>query len=554
MRSRWPERVVVLLLVLVAVLPAVSQAKRTAPSAVTPPPAQVRFQPTSVRVDNKSIIEISWGFGSISPEVRARAISERLDSLARNTSQAVNFTINETDTSTDIMEGDLIIASVFDGDASAAGISRAALANQWLTALSGAVNQYRVEHSRERLLLRIGLAVLVLVVTLALLWLLVPLMRWIADVTARAVFDRLARSRRQSWSLIDTKELSGLLRLVFRTVRLAASLFVIYLALQILFSLFPQTRPLGERMLDGVLRPAEQLGQAAWNSAPSLLFILIIALVCRYVLHLVSFAFARIGEGHVRIDGFRPQWANVTARLVNIALILLAVLIAYPYIPGSQSAAFKGFSLFLGVLVSLGSTGMVANVFNGIVLTYMDSFQTGDFIQIGETQGYVESTSLFVTRLRTRQQRVVTIPNAQVLSSQITNFSAAAANSLTLSTTAGIGYDTPWRQVEAMLLGAARKTRTVRETPAPFVLEVSLNSFDITYELTVFLTGEAPVNAVRAELNRNILDEFNQYGVQIMTPSYVTDPPKPAVVAPENWFAEPSERPAASEKKPDSQL
>jgi len=166
----------------------------------------------------------------------------------------------------------------------------------------------------------------------------------------------------------------------------------------------------------------------------------------------------------------------------------------------------------------------------------------------------VESTSLFVTRLRTRQQRVVTIPNSQVLSSQITNYSVAAATSLTLSTTAGIGYDTPWRQVEAILLTAARKTQTVRDAPAPFVLEVSLNSFDITYELTVFLTGEIPINVVRAELNRNILDEFNQYGVQIMTPAYRADPPKPAVVAPENWYAAPStppDFPPAPQNAPD---
>jgi small-conductance mechanosensitive channel len=394
---------------------------------------------------------------------------------------------------------------------------------------------------------RIGLTALVVIVTLTILWLLIPFTRWLTGLASKAIFGRLARSKRQSWSLIDTQQLEGLLRLGFSTARWAASLFVIYLALQVLFSIFPQTRPLGERMLEGVMRPTRQFGHSAWDSAPSLFFILMIAVVCRYILHLVSFAFARIGEGHVRIEGFRPQWAAVTARLVNIALILLAVLIAYPYIPGSESAAFKGFSLFLGVLVSLGSTGVVANVFNGIVLTYMDSFQIGDFIQIGETQGYVETTSLFVTRLRTRQQRVVTIPNSQVLSSQITNYSAATASSLTLSTTAGIGYDTPWRQVEAMLLAAAGKTRTVRETPSPFVLEVSLNSFDITYELTVFLTGEIPINLVRAELNRNILDEFNQYGVQIMTPAYRADPAKPAVVAPDNWYAAPAKAPTSQD-------
>jgi len=363
-------------MLLTAANPAASaQAKLTAPPPAIAAQSQPKFQPVPVEIDGKKVIEIAWGVGSISSEIRAKAITERLIKLSRDTSQTINLTTNQADTSVDVMQGDLILASVFDGDAAAAGTSREQLARTWQTAFAQTAVQYRAEHSRERMFIRVGLTLLVLVLTLFILWLLIPVTRWLASLTSKVLFGRLARSKRESWSLIDTQQLEGFLRLGFSTARWAASFFVIYLALQLLFSIFPQTRPLGERMLEGVMRPARQFGRSAWNSAPSLFFILIIAVVCRYLLRLVSFAFVRIGEGHVRIEGFKPQWAAVTARLVNIALILLAVLIAYPYIPGSESAAFKGFSLFLGVLVSLGSTGVVANVFNGIVLTYMDSFQ-----------------------------------------------------------------------------------------------------------------------------------------------------------------------------------
>lgn len=523
-----------------------AQLKRKAPAAtveVAPAqPPKPMFSPAAVTIDGKRVIEIKWGIGSISPEFRANAITERLIRLARDSSQTINLTVQQSDLTIDVMQGDLIVASVFGGDAAAAGVSQELLARSWQISFTQAINEYRVERSRGRILQRIGLTILVLAVTLVILWALIPFTRWFATFVSRELLGRLSRAEEQRWSLIDTGQLNGLLRLVFRALRLGVSLFVIYVAFQALFYIYPQTRPLGEKMLDGVVSPARQFGHSAWVSAPSLVFILIIAVVCRYMVQLVTFAFLRIGEGNVHIEGFKPQWAPVTSRLVNLALILLAVLIAYPYIPGSESAAFKGFSLFLGVLFSLGSTGVVANVINGILLTYMDSYQKGDFVEIGSAQGYVEATSLFVTRLRTRQQTVVTIPNSQVLSGQIVNHSAAES-SLTLSTSAGIGYDTPWRQVEAMLLEAARKTPTVRESPAPFVLETSLNSFDITYELTVFITGETPINVVRAQLNRNILDEFNQYGVQIMTPAYRADPPKPTVVPVERWYESPAVSP-----------
>jgi small-conductance mechanosensitive channel len=537
-----------LLFVCLPCAPQGHEAKAAVPAGSAQPAAKLK--PAPVLLDGKTVIEIEWGLGSISPQTRAEAISERLEKMANDLSQPNVFTTNPTDISIDVMFGDRVMASVFDGDAQRAGVSRELLAREWQVGFTRAVESYRQDHSREKLLERIALIVAVVVVALAILWLLGPLARWATGRVTNRIVGTVQSSKRQGFSLIDVEQLRGMIRLGFSTVRLAVSVFVLYLAFELLFSIFPRTRAVGDIMLGGVLGPARQFIEAAWRSTPSLVFIVIIAIACRYILHLVSFAFSRIRDGHVRVEGFKPQWASTTQRLVSIAIVLMAALVAYPYIPGSQSAAFKGISLFVGVLVSLGSTGVVSNVLNGVVLTYMDSFEVGDFIQIGETQGYVEATSLFVTRLKTRQGRVITIPNSMVLSSQITNYSQAAGDkTLSLSAMAGIGYDTPWRQVEAMLLNAAKKTQTVRETPAPFVLELSLDSFQITYELTVFLTGEMRIAAVRAELNRNILDEFNVYGVQIMTPSYVADPPKPLRVEKDNWYAAPS-RPGGGDEPP----
>lgn len=500
-------------------------------------------QPVPVVVDGKTVIDVGWGYGTFSPEARAQGIADRLTAAAKNKWLPAEATVRQTPLSLDVMVGDQVIASVFDGDAQAAGTSRELVAGAWRTAFSKAIVDYRREHTRGRLIWRVVLSVVVVVVALVVLWLLLVASRWTADRLTAWVLGRMEASRRHELSLIDKQELGSLIRLGVRTVRLGLQVFALYLMFHALLSVFPTTRPIGDQMLHGVLTPAQQFEQAVWKSTPSLIFIVVIAVACRYLLHLVSFAFTQIREGRVRIDGFKPRWAQVTHRLVSVLIVMLAVMIAYPYIPGSQTAAFRGFSLFLGVLVSLGSTGVVSNVFNGIVLTYMDSFAVGDFIQIGETSGYVQSMSLFVTKLRTRQGRVVTIPNAQVLSSQITNYNTVAGEKMmSLSATVGIGYDTPWRQVEAMLLDAAKSTPSVRETPPPFVLQVSLNSFDITYELTVFLTGEMEIDEARALLNRNILDAFNKYGVQIMTPAYMSDPPKPAVVAKEHWYAPPAEK------------
>ena len=211
--------------------------------------------------------------------------------------------------------------------------------------------------------------------------------------------------------------------------------------------------------------------------------------------------------------------------------MILAVLIAYPYIPGSESAAFKGVTLFLGVLVSLGSTGLVSNLVSGIMLTYMDAFQVGDMVMIGEESGYVVKKSVLTTQLRTRTNRVITIPNANVLTNRVVNLTSPDSRGLVVTSTVGIGYEVAWRQVEALLKLAASRTPGVRSSPEPFVLERALDQFSVTYEINAYLEHGVRLYLAEAELNRNILDAFSDAGVQIMTPSYEGDPEQPKVAA-----------------------
>jgi small-conductance mechanosensitive channel len=251
--------------------------------------------------------------------------------------------------------------------------------------------------------------------------------------------------------------------------------------------------------------------------------------------------------GTVQIKGFDPDWALPTFRILRLLVIVFALVVAYPYVPGSQSEAFKGISILVGVIFSLGSSSAVANVIAGYTMIYRRAFKVGDRIKIDTIIGDVTEMRLQVTHLRSPKNEEITIPNSTILSSSVTNFSRLAREQgLILHTTVGIGYETPWRQVEAMLLEAAQRTPGLLRKPAPFVLLLSLDDFAVTYELNVYCDQPQESLNLYAALHRNILDLFNEHGVQIMTPAYMGDPATPKIVPRDQWFAPPA-TPSSSE-------
>ena len=256
---------------------------------------------------------------------------------------------------------------------------------------------------------------------------------------------------------------------------------------------------------------------------------------------MLSLVASGIERRAINFDGFEPEWASPTFRIVRIAVIGFAAVVAYPYIPGSQSEAFKGISLFFGLVFSLGASSVVANILAGYSLIYRRTFKVGDRVKINDVVGDVASMRLQVTHLRTVKNEDVIVPNSVILTSQVVNYTSyAATDGLILHTTVGIGYEVPWRQVEAMLLMAAGRTPGLRPTPAPFVRQRSLGDFAVSYELNVYCGDAHAMLALYSALHQNIQDVFNEYGVQIMTPAYESDPSSAKVVPRDQWYQAPA--------------
>ncbi len=492
-----------------------------------------------VRLDGRNVLDIHWGYKTFTPAARASRISQLLKRLGDDAS-APGFSVQPEDATVDVMSGDTLVASVFDGDARVAGITKEELAQQWASAMQRAVDAYRAEHSLRLKLTRLALAVLVIVICLVLLAVFRALTREVARRAKATLEKQAAKGDKRLALLLVHERTQKLVEGTLNFTRFVLSLIVVWGSVRLLLSIFPSTRPFSEKMREQVLHPVKEFTTAFLADLPSLVFVVLVLLVTWYLTKLIHFFFIRIREGAITVEGFRPVWAPTTDRLVNIALIILAVLVAYPYIPGAESPAFKGISLFLGVLVSLGSTGLVANAVNGISLTYLDAFEVGDLVTIGEVVGWITKMGMLTTRVRTRKNEIITIPNSVVMDKAIINYNKPGEQGVIVSSKVGIGYDAPWRQVEGMLLLAARRTRGIRANPSPFVLELSLNTFDITYEINAHLAPCQLAYVVVAELNRNILDAFNEFGVQIMTPAYVGDPQHDKVVPREHWHQPPA--------------
>jgi len=332
---------------------------------------------------------------------------------------------------------------------------------------------------------------------------------------------RLNGFKIQRVEVFTADQLTDFLLRLLRYLLIGVYLFYTLIYFTILFGLFPQTRG----VMNGILEIAVSFITAGWHYfvdyLPSLLSLVIIVVITRYAVKIVRFVFVEIEKGTIVLPGFYPEWATLSFQLVRIAIIALALVISFPYLPGSSSPAFKGISVFIGLLLSLGSTSLVANVVSGIVLTYTRAFRVGDRIQVADTVGDVVEKGLFVTRIRTIKNIETTIPNGIVLGSHIVNYSSISSRQgLILNTSVTIGYNMPWRQVHAALIKAAQATDGILAEPAPFVLQTSLEDFFIRYELNAYTDQPAQMAVLYSKLHENIQDSCRESGLEILSPHY----------------------------------
>jgi small-conductance mechanosensitive channel len=489
-----------------------------------------------VKIDGKQLFYVS-GISSYPASQRAANIVKRIKKAAENPLISHDSVkIISSDNMLQIFAGPEFIMTVHPIDAENEGVSQKMLAGIIQIKTGETIDAYRLNRSRPVLIKKMifGIAALVLlaIVILVYLW----LTGLIENVIKRRLKSRVDNLEDKSYKLIKSEQFWKIFNLGFRSLKIILLLILVIAFIEYILGLFPWTNNIAVSVLELIINPIKAIGNGIIGYLPSLVFLIIIFLITRYILKLIKLLFAGIGKGAIVVKNFYPDWAMPTFKILRIFIVAFAVVIAYPYIPGSGSVAFKGVSVFLGVLVSFGSSSFIGNIIAGYSMTYRRAFKIGDRIEVDGKIGFVEEQKMLVTRLRSHKNEEIVIPNSVLMNSHIINYSAKEAEKgLILHTSVGIGYETPWRLVDAMLLKAADRTGGLLKEPAPFVLKSSLGDYAVNYELNVFCNDVEGILTHYNELHQNILDVFNENNVQIMTPSYVMDPDMPKVVPKDQW-------------------
>jgi len=507
------------LLILIAGLAAASP-KPSKPPETKPHDARIASAP--VVLDGRELFRIRERVLSLAPDERARIITARLQRIMENPLFGRNpVSVLDGETSSDLYAGDLLIMVVTEQDAVSEGKPRSDLAQEYADRINATLELRREERSLRRLLLGGVYAMLATGALIAVLLLSRRLFPRLYAAISSWRGTRIRPIRIQSYEIIGAERITASLVLFARGVRVLLVVLLLYFYFPLVFSFFPWTRGYTTKLLDYAVAPLTAIGSAVGNYLPKLIFLAVIALVMRYVIKFTGLLFTELEKGSFSITGFYPEWAQPTFKIVRFLLIAFTAVVVFPYLPGSESPAFKGVSIFLGVLFSLGSTSAVANMVAGVILTYTRAFRIGDRVRIGDNTGDITEKNLLATRLRTIKNVDITIPNSLVLGSHILNYSAVSGRErLILNTSVTIGYDTPWPRVHELLVAAALKTGHVLAEPPPFVLQTALNDFYVTYELNAYTDDPHAMVQTYSDLHRNIQDSFNEGGVEIMSPHY----------------------------------
>lgn len=481
--------------------------------------AQAPLAPAPVVVEGRTLFTIPTNLGPFTAQERADAASARITRVAADVTASLDaITSVKGDTSTDIALGDRILLTVTDADAEASGKIRDDLVAEHMRDIQSALVSLRTDYSSRSLLTGAAYTVLITVILMTVLMLLRRLRH---AAVSRLQGSTIQPIRIQRVELISAQQIKQFLIRATKAIRLLLVVIAFYIYIPLVLSLFPWTREYAPKLIDYIATPLLSAAEAILAYLPSLFVVIICAVGANLLIRASHFLFRELANETIAWSGFYPEWAEPTHKLVRLLILAITLVVVFPYLPGSNSPAFRGISIFLGVLFSLGSTSAVANIIGGVILTYTRAFQVGDRVKIADTVGDVVEKSLLATRIRTIKNEFITVPNSMVLSSHIVNYTTPEGGTpLILHTAVTIGYDAPWRQVHELLIAAALRTSLILKEPAPFVLQTSLNDFYVTYEINAYTMEASRMAIIYAELHQNIQDCFNESGVEIMSPHY----------------------------------
>ena len=519
-------------------------------SAQQPVALDQTLEMAPVIIDDMTLFSVR-GISALPAQERADNIARRIKEIAAESTIPVDSVVSvDTGVWTELKANDIRIMLIVDADAAIEGIKRNELAHVYVQKARAAINAYRQLRTREYLSKAVLNAFVSTLIFIIAVFVILKLFGKLQRLVESRFREKVEDISVKSFRLIRRKDVWAAIREGLHILRIVVLFALAYAYLGRVLILFPWTRFYAKKLGQLFLSPLQTLGQGFVQELPNLLFLLVLFIVVRIFLRMLHAFFRQIGQERVTIRGFYADWAEPTDRLLTVLTTVFALVVAFPYIPGSESGAFKGISIFIGVLFSLGSQSAVANIIAGFVVNYRRAFKVGDRIQINEIIGDVTKIRMQVTHVRTIKNEEAIVPNSTVLNSNIVNYSTyARPNGLIVHTQVTIGYDAPWRQVHALLLMAAERTPQLLKEPPAFVLQKSLDDFYVTYEVNAYLDQPQKMALAYSELHKNIQDCFNEYGVQIMSPNYEADRSTPTIVPKEKWYAPPANPPAETDPR-----
>lgn len=466
---------------------------------------------------------INVKFGSIRPAERADQISQRIRSLYESSFFSPDsLQVVRSDWGYEVVyKRSETILTVSELDALWYHIDNGELANSYAKKITDAVLKEKKENSLINWLKRIGLVLLTITGALILVWLINKGFKWLRLVIQKRRHQLFKGMQLAKVQVLNASHQTDLLLKTLNVVRLLTIAFGLYLCLPLLFIIFPETEAIAETLINWIISPAKKLLNSILHFLPDLFTIAVIYFFINGLVRIVSYFAEQLEKGQMTVSGFHKEFAKPTFNIVRFVLYAFMLVLIFPYLPGSGSPAFQGVSVFLGVLLSLGSSSAINNVIAGLVITYMRPFQIGDRVKVGELTGDVLEKTMLVIKLRTIKNEEITVPNSTILNSNTINYSAKAATSgLVLHTTVTIGYDVPWRLMHETLSRAALRCKNVLQDPAPFVWQTSLDDFYVSYQLNAYTNNAHKQGEIYSELHQHIQDCCREAGIEIMSPHY----------------------------------
>ena len=476
-----------------------------------------------VVADGDTLFYLYTKRGGYTPQQRAQMTGSAIEELGRRFNlRPDSVSVDHSDIVSDLMYGNKVLLSLTDQDALWEGVSRDSLANERRQNVVDKLHEMKAEHGIWRMAKRILYFVLVIVGQYFLFRLTNWLFRKLKVRILRLKDTKIKPVSIQGYELLDAQKQANLLVFLASVGRYILMGLQLLFTVPLIFIIFPQTEGLAYRLLGYIWNPIRGIFVGIIDYIPKLFAIIVIWYAVKYLVRFVLYLAREVEGGRLKINGFYPDWAMPTFHIIRFLLYAFMIAMIYPYLPGSNSRVFQGISVFVGLIVSLGSSTVIGNIIAGLVITYMRPFKIGDRIQLNDTTGNIIEKTPLVTRIRTPKNEVVTVPNSFVMSSHTVNYSTSAREyGLIIHSEVSIGYDIPWRKVNELLIDAALNTPGVVDDPRPFVLETSLSDWYPVYQVNAYIKEADKMPQIYSNLHQNIQDKFNEAGIEIMSPHYM---------------------------------